>query len=171
MTLWSRVKRTEITALPGARWHRRWLCRSRGRSAGSRVSYRESLPAAAGYWRGVPLGGLLRGSDPQRVSVVADGERWTYGELDDRADRLAAGLADLGVRRGDRVAGQLSGAVAYVVPDVVARYDHRELAAEVSARVPELRHVLVAGDPGPYRALASVGAAPRELTSAWTCPA
>jgi 2,3-dihydroxybenzoate-AMP ligase len=155
----------------------------------------------AGYWRGVGLGALLRGPDRHRVAVVAGGRRVTYGALDDRADRLAAGLADLGVHRGDRVIVQLpngvafvetlvalfrlgavpvlalpahrrheieylarhSGAVAYVVPDVVARYDHRELAAEVTARVSGLRHVLVAGEPGPYRTLASVDAAPREL--------
>ena len=42
----------------------------------------------------------------------------------------------------------LSEAVAYVIPDVHARFDHRELAAVVSAASPSLRHVIVVGDPG-----------------------
>lgn len=43
----------------------------------------------------------------------------------------------------------LSDAVAHIVPDVHARFDYRALAAEVRAHVPALRHVVVAGDPGP----------------------
>jgi fatty-acyl-CoA synthase len=41
---------------------------------------------------------------PDRVAFVADGRTETYGELRDRAYRLAHGLRELGVRRGDRVA-------------------------------------------------------------------
>lgn len=41
----------------------------------------------------------------------------------------------------------LSEAVAYVVPDVHANFDHRELAATVQAENPSLRHVIVVGDP------------------------
>ncbi|GGL18638.1 2,3-dihydroxybenzoate-AMP ligase [Sphaerisporangium melleum] len=41
-------------------------------------------------------------------------------------------------------------AVAYVIPDTHAGFDHRELAAEVAARVPTLKHVLVAGDVGDH---------------------
>ncbi|MEV6401130.1 (2,3-dihydroxybenzoyl)adenylate synthase [Streptomyces sp. NPDC051907] len=50
-------------------------------------------------------------------------------------------------------------AVAYIVPAEHGGYDYRELAAKVSADVPSLRHVLVAGDgvdPGPFEALADV---------------
>ncbi len=43
-------------------------------------------------------------AEPTRVAVVCGDTRWTYGELDDRARRLAAMLAGLGVGRGDRVA-------------------------------------------------------------------
>lgn len=58
----------------------------------------------------------------------------------------------------------LSEAVAYVVPDTLAGFDHRELAREVRGRVPSLRHVVVAGDPGPDAvALADVDAEPAEL--------
>jgi len=41
--------------------------------------------------------------DGGRTALVAGGKRLTYAELDDLSDRLAAGLAAAGVRRGDRV--------------------------------------------------------------------
>ncbi|GAA4961148.1 (2,3-dihydroxybenzoyl)adenylate synthase [Yinghuangia aomiensis] len=59
---------------------------------------------------------------------------------------------------------ELSEAVAYVVPDTHAGFDHRALAGEIRKRVPSLRHVLVAGEPGPDAlALASVDADPAGL--------
>lgn len=67
---------------------------------------------AAGWWRGETFGGLLRdraAEHPDRTAIVdpAGGHRWTYGELDLRADRLAAGLLARGVEKGDRVVVQL----------------------------------------------------------------
>jgi 2,3-dihydroxybenzoate-AMP ligase len=68
---------------------------------------------AAGHWRGQTFGQMLReraGRHPHRTAVVdpaGDGRRWTYAELDGRADRLAAGLLAAGVGRGDRVVVQL----------------------------------------------------------------
>ncbi|MEU6285095.1 (2,3-dihydroxybenzoyl)adenylate synthase [Streptomyces sp. NPDC047028] len=47
-------------------------------------------------------------------------------------------------------------AVAYVIPDVHAGYDHRELADRIRPQAPALRHVFVAGDPGRHTALADV---------------
>jgi acyl-CoA synthetase (AMP-forming)/AMP-acid ligase II len=41
---------------------------------------------------------------PERVAVEYGDRSWTYGELHERVLRLAHGLRDLGVRRGDRVA-------------------------------------------------------------------
>ncbi|RBQ16065.1 (2,3-dihydroxybenzoyl)adenylate synthase [Spongiactinospora rosea] len=61
---------------------------------------------AAGYWRGETFGGMLRdlaAAHGERTALVGDGERWSYRRLDERADRLAAGLTRLGVRPGDRV--------------------------------------------------------------------
>ncbi|MGW9434782.1 (2,3-dihydroxybenzoyl)adenylate synthase [Streptomyces sp. NPDC055607] len=51
-----------------------------------------------------------------------------------------------------------SEAVAYVVADTdpTADFDYRDLATEVLREAPTLRHVLVAGDPGPHTALAEV---------------
>ncbi|WP_345943305.1 (2,3-dihydroxybenzoyl)adenylate synthase [Streptomyces sp. SID8352] len=71
---------------------------------------------AAGHWKGQTFGGMLReraAAHPDRVAVVDPGDgpgttrRWTYGELDSRADRLAAGLLARGIGRGDRVVVQL----------------------------------------------------------------
>lgn len=65
---------------------------------------------AAGYWTGRPLGELLRDSArrwPQRPALhTADGAR-TYAALDADADRMAYGLAALGISPGDRVIVQL----------------------------------------------------------------
>lgn len=68
---------------------------------------------AAGYWRGETFGGVLReraDSHPDRVALVdpAPSRRtWTYRQLDDRVDRLAAGFVARGIRKGDRVVVQL----------------------------------------------------------------
>lgn len=45
---------------------------------------------------------------------------------------------------------EFSEAKAYVIPDTDAGFDYRQLAAEVQAHVPALKHVLVAGEPGPF---------------------
>ena len=65
----------------------------------------------AGYWTGQTFPDLLatavreHGDRPAVVGrdVHRERQRWTYAELDDRARRLAAGLAGLGVSPGDRV--------------------------------------------------------------------
>ncbi|WP_433279021.1 (2,3-dihydroxybenzoyl)adenylate synthase [Pseudonocardia xinjiangensis] len=52
----------------------------------------------------------------------------------------------------------LADAVAYVIPDRHDGFDHRELAAQVAAAVPSLRHVIVTGEAGPFTALAALPA-------------
>ena len=42
--------------------------------------------------------------DPERLMLVTRSARWTYAELDQRADSSAAALASMGVVAGDRVA-------------------------------------------------------------------
>nr|APD71962.1 non-ribosomal peptide synthetase 1 [Streptomyces sp.] len=159
---------------------------------------------AAGYWRGETFGGMLREraeSHPDRVAITDGARNWTYGELDVRADRLAAGFAARGITKGDRVVVQLPNvaeffevvfalfrigalpvfalpahreteihyfcefteAVAYVIPDRVGGFDHRDLAAKVRAEVPTLRDVFVVGEPGEHTALADVPCEPVEI--------
>lgn len=160
---------------------------------------------AEGYWTGRPLDLLLRDRaerSPDRTALVdATGARWTYTELDRRADRIAAGLRRLGIGADDRVVVQLpntdafvvlffgllragavpvltlpahreseilhiaetAGATAYAIPDVHDGYDHRALARAVREAVPTVAHVLVAGDPEEFTALADVDADPVAL--------
>lgn len=64
----------------------------------------------AGYWRGYTFGQMLwerAAEHPDKVAIVDEKRRITYRELDQRADRLAAGLVGLGIQRRDRVVVQL----------------------------------------------------------------
>ncbi|MFD2251076.1 2,3-dihydroxybenzoate-AMP ligase [Pseudochelatococcus lubricantis] len=64
----------------------------------------------AGYWRGETFGAMLRdraGRFADRTAIVAGDTRWTYAELDARADAVARGFAALGFRAGERVVVQL----------------------------------------------------------------
>jgi 2,3-dihydroxybenzoate-AMP ligase len=56
-----------------------------------------------------------------------------------------------------------TGAAGLVIPATHLGYDHRELAREVRAAVPGLRHVLVAGAPAEFTSLAEVSAPVTEL--------
>ena len=60
---------------------------------------------------------LQRSADrfPDKVALVCDGHRWTYAEIEAQANRIANGLLDLGLRRGDRVAVWLPNSVETVV--------------------------------------------------------
>jgi long-chain acyl-CoA synthetase len=56
--------------------------------------------------KGVNLASCLEQSahaHPGRVALIFEGQRWTFGELNAEANRVANGLADLGVEKGDRV--------------------------------------------------------------------
>ncbi|WP_329172499.1 AMP-binding protein [Streptomyces sp. NBC_01477] len=60
-----------------------------------------------GLWGGTSLGGQLRRAAARyadRLALVTAGVRWTYAELDERCDRLAAGLLTrTSLRPGDAV--------------------------------------------------------------------
>jgi 2,3-dihydroxybenzoate-AMP ligase len=163
----------------------------------------------AGYWTGETFGSFLRvraEAAPEAIAVVSgDGStRWSYRDLDRRADALASGFRELGFQPGDRVVVQLPNvpefisvvfglfragilpvfalpahrrleivhfartaeAVGYVIPAAHGGFDYRELASQLTQDVPSVRRVIVAGDPGPFVALASVeSSAPRSLPS------
>lgn len=73
--------------------------------------------------------------DPDRVAFVRRGERTTYGELEDRAGRLAAALVQIGVKRGDRVALVLDNLVEYLI----AYYGILKAGAAVVPLCPDTR--------------------------------
>src|SRR6059058_3798240 len=57
-------------------------------------------------WRQT-LGDILRRSaarEPRKTAIICGGTTWTFAEFDAVCDRLAAGLAGIGIRAGDRVA-------------------------------------------------------------------
>ena len=75
---------------------------------------------AAGYWSGRTVDSMLTDAAhrwPAQVAVVdADGPgRLTFAQLDERADRAAAGLAELGIAVGDRVLLQLPNTCEFAV--------------------------------------------------------
>jgi mycobactin salicyl-AMP ligase len=63
---------------------------------------------------------------------------------------------------------EVSGAVGLVIPDVVAGFDYRDMAAGLVAVNPNLRHVLVAGDHGAFESWSALAdfadAGPPEFT-------
>ena len=52
---------------------------------------------------------------PDKLALVCDGQRLTYGQLEEMANRLANALGEMGVRRGDRVGLYLHNSVEAVV--------------------------------------------------------
>jgi long-chain acyl-CoA synthetase len=52
---------------------------------------------------------------PGRTAILFEGRSLRYGQLKDRVDRLAAALAELGVRKGDRVCLFLPNCVEFIL--------------------------------------------------------
>jgi mycobactin salicyl-AMP ligase len=101
---------------------------------------------AAGYWRGRPVDSLLSGAAqrwPTNTAVVdVDGSaRLTFAQLDERADRAAAGLAELGVDAGDRVLLQLPNSCEFAVAlFALLRAGAIPVMCLTGHRMAELRH-------------------------------
>ncbi|ADH90607.1 2,3-dihydroxybenzoate-AMP ligase [Ancylobacter novellus DSM 506] len=65
---------------------------------------------AKGYWRGETFSSFLRARAaelPDHLAVVGGEHRWTFAELEARAENIARGLLVLGLNPGDRVVVQL----------------------------------------------------------------
>jgi mycobactin salicyl-AMP ligase len=81
---------------------------------------RASSYRAAGYWSGRTVDSMLADAAhrrPTHIAVVdADGPgRLSFAQLDERADRAAAGLTELGIAVGDRVLLQLPNTCEFAV--------------------------------------------------------
>ncbi|MEV6276096.1 AMP-binding protein [Nocardia sp. NPDC051832] len=75
------------------------------------------LYRSLGYWTGETFSDLLAAraaSRPEAVAVVDDANRWSYAELQSRAQELAAGFLALGIRPRDRVLVQLPNIAEFV---------------------------------------------------------
>ncbi len=71
---------------------------------------------ADGYWRNETFPGFMRERARQhgeRTAIVSATERWTYAELWQRAETIAAGFLALGLEPGDRVVVQLGNIASF----------------------------------------------------------
>jgi acyl-CoA synthetase (AMP-forming)/AMP-acid ligase II len=94
----------------------------------------------------VQLPGLLQrglGAKPDDPALVSAEARWTWRELDQASDRLAANLLGLGLRAGDRVASLMPNRTALVV-HYVACVKAGVVAVPLNYRYmpPEIDHAL-----------------------------
>jgi 2,3-dihydroxybenzoate-AMP ligase len=100
---------------------------------------------AAKYWRGVTLGGQLRDwatTWGDKTAVVCGRRRLSYRELDERVDRLAAGLRALGLDPGDRVVVQLPNVAEFLTLSfALFRLGATPVYALPAHRYHELRHL------------------------------
>ena len=72
---------------------------------------------AGGYWQDITLGDILRNTAaryPEREAFVDAGTRVTYAQLEQRANRLASGFLEMGIRKGDRVIVQLPNCIEFI---------------------------------------------------------
>jgi len=115
---------------------------------------------AAGYWRGETFGAMLRDrarQHPDRIALIDGARRWTYAELDARADAVAAGFVATGLRPGDRVVVQLPNCAEFyavifglfragILP-VYSLFAHRLMEVEHAARTAQARAYVIAALP------------------------
>ena len=72
----------------------------------------------AGFWTGRPLDSILTEAAaawPDKPAVIDTAQTYTFRELDTAANRVAAGLAALGIRPGDRVLLQLPNSCQFAI--------------------------------------------------------
>lgn len=69
-------------------------------------------------FRNLPLGEILSlqaEQYPDRIYLKLGDERWTYSDIDDKANRLASGIKELGLLSGDRLAVTLPNIPEFIV--------------------------------------------------------
>ncbi|GAB6259448.1 (2,3-dihydroxybenzoyl)adenylate synthase [Peribacillus sp. N1] len=140
-----------------------------------------------GCWKGETFGEMLRDRAKElgeRIAITSGERNMSYAELDNSADRLAAGFHKLGIKKSDRVVVQLPNvieffevcfalfrlgalpvfalpthrsseinyfcefaeAVAYIIPDMHAGFDYRDLARGAKSKSDTLLNVIVMGE-------------------------
>ncbi|PJN89530.1 (2,3-dihydroxybenzoyl)adenylate synthase [Bacillus sp. mrc49] len=155
-----------------------------------------------GCWKGKTFGEMLRDraeKQADKIAITSGDRNMSYAELDNRADRLAAGFQELGIKQLDRVVVQLpnvieffevcfalfrlgalpvfalpshrsseinyfcefSEAVAYIIPDKHAGFDHRTLARGAKSKNEKL-NVIVTGDAAEFGNLADLYIDPKK---------
>lgn len=109
---------------------------------------------AAGHWRGETFHTMLRdraARHPDRVAIVGGDTRWTYAELDRRADAVAAGLLAQGLQPGDRVIVHLPNVPAFFeVIFGLFRAGMLPVYALPAHRMTEIEHFAVSAEASAY---------------------
>lgn len=109
---------------------------------------------AAGYWSGETFGAMLRERAQRhgdRLAVVGGDTRWTYAELDARADAIARGLLERGLKPGDRVVVHLPNIPEFVsVIFGLFRAGILPLYALPAHRITEIEHFATTGGARAY---------------------
>jgi 2,3-dihydroxybenzoate-AMP ligase len=129
------------------------------------VGYPEPLARtyrAAGLWGTSTIADELHRTalrHPDRLAIIALHGRLTYAELDERTDRLATGLAGLGLTAGDpvlfQVTNRLDSVVAWygvlkagLIPVCTLAAHRGHEIGEISRRVGAVAHLVEAGTRG-----------------------
>ncbi|MBU4612317.1 AMP-binding protein [Achromobacter sp. GG226] len=109
---------------------------------------------AAGYWRGETFGQVLRERARQygdKIAIVGGDQRWSYAELDRRADAMARAFLDSGLRPGDRVIVHLPNIPEFFsVIFGLFRAGILPLYALPAHRITEIEHFAVTGGARAY---------------------
>ncbi|HSJ52867.1 MAG TPA: AMP-binding protein, partial [Anaerolineae bacterium] len=80
---------------------------------------------------------------PWKVGLICDGQRLTYGELENRSNRLAHALRDRGLQRGERVVFYLPNSVELVVGIFAAlKAGGVSVAIRYTTKLPKLAYIL-----------------------------
>ncbi len=126
---------------------------------------------AEGWWDGLTIHDLFTRAAERRPEhlaladapnraefTVGDPVRWTYGEVGERADRLAAALVGLGVGKGDVVMVQLPNVAELVLVYLAAsRIGAIVSPLPVQYRAHELRLTVSLVEPAVFITTANVG--------------
>src|ERR1700755_2058334 len=92
------------------------------------------------------MAGMLRWRARRRrdaTAVICGGERRTYAELDDRSERIAAGLLARGLTTGDRVAVLMANRIEYLeIYQAAARSGLTLVPVNPALTGPEIEYIL-----------------------------
>ncbi|NYT57603.1 (2,3-dihydroxybenzoyl)adenylate synthase [Alcaligenaceae bacterium] len=115
----------------------------------------------AGYWQGETFGAMLRSralQHPDRMAVVGSGEQFSYGQLDQHASRIAAGLLAQGFKAGDRIVVHLPNIPEFIsVIFGMFRAGIIPIYALPAHRITEIEHFATSGGARGYLCAAEHG--------------
>ncbi len=105
--------------------------------------------AASGVKSGPHVGLMLHAkTKPEKIALVDGGRRYAYGELDAEINRLAHGLAGLGVEGGSRVGLMMPNSAEYIVAQqALARIGATAVQIGYRLKAQEIGYILENAEP------------------------